>query len=273
MPRELHARPRSNLLVDGMSAPEHSGGGLSAGSAWVGTTADGDLHPLVSKVVSEIRSLFDGNGASAADVTVRSGTCHRRQVAIALDSAVGWATEVAGTPGARDPGTSTRMGGRAAAVAEARARCDAVIGDPATWEGLARYLEGGRTSSSGVSSRGSGGRRSPGVGISSRLAPPAVVRDAGAAASAARNGRRARPAADRRKAGAVPAPAPARSTATSGTASATPRCSRSPARHAAGPARVRTGAAGLTATAARSGARPAPERATSSAGRAAPRVG
>ena len=108
----------------------------------MGTTADGDLHPLVSKVVSEVRSLVDGNGASAADVTVRSGACHRRQVAMALDSAVGWATEFASTPGARDPGGSTRMGGRAAAVGEARARSDAVIADPATWEGLARYLEG-----------------------------------------------------------------------------------------------------------------------------------
>ncbi len=106
------------------------------------TTADGDLHPLVSKVVSEVRSLVDGNGASAADVTVRSGACHRRQVAMALDSAVGWATEFASSPGARDPGGSTRTAGRAAAVTEARSRCDAVIADPATWEGLARYLEG-----------------------------------------------------------------------------------------------------------------------------------
>ena len=105
------------------------------------TRATDELPPLVSKLVSGIRALVDGNCASAADLTVALGTCHRRRVSLTLDSSVGWATDVDSAAGRRDPGGSARMAGRGAAVAEARARCDAVINDPATWEGLARYLE------------------------------------------------------------------------------------------------------------------------------------
>ncbi len=106
------------------------------------TRATDGLPPLVSKLVSDIRSLVDGNCASAVDLSLALGTCHRRHITLALDSAVGWETDVSTASGRFDPAGSTRMVGRGAAIAEARTRCDAVINDPATWEGLARYLEG-----------------------------------------------------------------------------------------------------------------------------------
>ena len=124
------------------------------------TATAGDLHPLVAKVVSEVRSLVDGNGAAATDVVVRLGTCHRRQVGMALDSGVGWATNTSSVSGRQDPSGSARMAGwnagrggrapppRGAGGWAGRRRgpappppyCNVVINDPAAWEGLAQYL-------------------------------------------------------------------------------------------------------------------------------------